>query len=74
LQQLLQTNKNDSQAINYMSKYTTNNLNNNNIYNLSNNIHVDNWVSGIKLGIGKRINIQKQSETKGLSTYPIILL
>jgi hypothetical protein len=60
LQQLLLDNKNDNQAINYMSKFMTKTLNNNSIYNLSNNINLANWVSGIKLGISKRISIQNK--------------
>jgi hypothetical protein len=60
LHQLLLDNKNDNQAINYMSKFMTKTLNNNSIYNLSNNINLANWVSGIKLGISKRISIQNK--------------
>ena len=60
LRQLLLDNKNDNQAINYMSKFMTKSLNNNNIYNLSNNINLANWVSGKKIVISKRINIQNK--------------
>lgn len=60
LRQLLDNNKNDNQAINFAINAEIKMFNNYNIFDSCDITNVYNWVAGIKINVGKTVNVNNQ--------------